>query len=58
MNNIGSTISTQFKRCTVLLKQDVYKRLKKRGRFGKSFSDVVARLIDESEEANRGNGLQ
>ena len=37
------------KRITVGLRQDVYKTLVSRGRFGESFSDLVSRLIEGSE---------
>lgn len=40
------------KRCTVLLQEQVYKRLKTSGQFGESFSDLVARLLDELDNAN------
>jgi predicted CopG family antitoxin len=53
MSNISTTGCTSSKRCTVLLKDDVYNRLRKMGRFGESFSDVISRLIDESGEADR-----
>lgn len=42
--------SANDKRYTVLLHQSVYHRLKSRGMFGESFSDVVDRLLDESEK--------
>lgn len=51
MANISCTNS---KKCTVLLKENVYHRLKNRGRFGETFSDVVARLLNESEETKQG----
>ena len=38
-----------YKRVTVGLRHDVYAKLKDRGRFGESFSDLVSRLIDEVE---------
>jgi predicted CopG family antitoxin len=40
---------TGSKRCTVLLREDTYRRLKNKGIFGESFSDVVARILDEVE---------
>jgi predicted CopG family antitoxin len=42
------------KRCTVLLREGVYRRLRTKGQFGESFSDLVARLLDELEQVNRG----
>ncbi len=35
------------KRCTVLLSEEVYQRLKSKGKFGESFSDLVSRLLEE-----------
>jgi predicted CopG family antitoxin len=55
---MDNSTCTSGKRCTVLLKEEVYSRLRAIGRFGESFSDVVARLIDESEKANRSNHAQ
>jgi predicted CopG family antitoxin len=36
------------KRVNVGLRYDVYSRLKERGRFGETFSDVVSRIMNES----------
>jgi predicted CopG family antitoxin len=36
-----------YKRITVGLRQDVYTRLRDKGKFGETFSDLVSRLIDE-----------
>jgi predicted CopG family antitoxin len=38
------------KRCTVALREDVYSRLRDKGRFGESFSELVARLLNNLEE--------
>jgi predicted CopG family antitoxin len=38
---------TKYKRCTILLKEDIYKRLKTKGKFGESFSELISRLLDE-----------
>ena len=37
------------RRVNVGLRYDVYTRLKERGRFGETFSDVVSRIMNESE---------
>jgi predicted CopG family antitoxin len=37
-----------YKRVNIGLRDDVYSRLKDRGRFGESFSELVSRLIDEA----------
>ena len=47
-----------YKRVTVGLRHDVYAKLKDRGRFGESFSDLVSRLIDEVELTINGSGGQ
>jgi predicted CopG family antitoxin len=39
--------NTTNKRCTILLKDDIYKRHKAKGRFGESFSELICRLLDE-----------
>jgi predicted CopG family antitoxin len=36
-----------YKRVNIGLKYEVYNKLKDKGRFGESFSQVVSRLIDE-----------
>ena len=38
---------TKYKRCTILLKEDIYNRLKTKGKFGESFSELICRLFDE-----------
>ncbi|HKG86830.1 MAG TPA: antitoxin VapB family protein [Nitrososphaeraceae archaeon] len=38
------------KRISVGLRDDVYIRLRNRGRFGESFSELVARLLNDLEE--------
>ena len=48
---------TKSKHCTILLKEDAYNRLKSKGRFGESFSELVSRLLDEIdyfENKNKG----
>ena len=39
--------NTTYKRCTILLKEDIYQRLKTKGKFGESFSELICRLLDE-----------
>jgi predicted CopG family antitoxin len=39
--------NTKYKRCTILLKEDIFQRLKTKGKFGESFSELVSRLLDE-----------
>jgi predicted CopG family antitoxin len=42
------------KRCTVLIREDVYERLRTKGRFGESFSRLIGRLLDELDEGKEG----
>ena len=39
--------NTKYKRCTILLKEDIYQRLKTKGKFGESFSELICRLLDD-----------
>ena len=39
-----------YRRISVGLKEDVYVRLKDKGRFGESFSELIARLLNDLEE--------
>jgi predicted CopG family antitoxin len=48
-------ISDMYRRITVGLRQEVYTKLRDRGKFGESFSDVVLRII---EEANKNTTLE
>ena len=41
--------SSDKRRCTVLLRKEVYQRLRKKGLFGESFSDLINRLITETD---------
>jgi len=42
------------KRVNVGLKYEVYNRLKKKGQFGESFSELIGRVLDELEIIERG----
>jgi predicted CopG family antitoxin len=42
------------KRHTVSITEEVYKKLKHEGRFGETYSELVARLIDKSEKSSGG----
>ena len=37
-----------YKRVNIGLRDDVYNKLKDKGKFGESFSELVSRLIDEA----------
>jgi predicted CopG family antitoxin len=38
------------RRVTVGLREDVYSRLRDKGRFGESFSELVSRLLNDLQE--------
>jgi predicted CopG family antitoxin len=42
--------SSKNRRCTVLLSEEVYQRLRKKGLFGESFSDLINRLLTETDK--------
>lgn len=39
-----------YRRVNIGLRDDVYNKLKDKGRFGESFSELVSRLIDEAND--------
>jgi predicted CopG family antitoxin len=41
------SMSTSYKRRTITLKDEVYSRLSKEGKFNESFSQLVTRLLNE-----------
>ena len=46
-----------YEKSTVLLTKEVYQRLREKGKFGETFSDIVERLlnqIDYFENKNKG----
>ena len=52
-NVTDSEATTTNKRCTISVDPKVYLRLKKEGIFGASFSELVGRLLDLSNERKR-----
>jgi predicted CopG family antitoxin len=44
------------KRVNVGLRYEVYDKLRDRGKFGETFSDLVSRLIEQSETTTMDNG--
>jgi predicted CopG family antitoxin len=42
--------SSNKRRCTVLLREEVYQRLREKGLFGESFSDLINRLLIETDK--------
>ena len=52
-----SNIKYYYEKSTVLLTKDVYQRLREKGKFGETFSDLVERLlnqIDYFDNKNKG----
>ena len=43
-----------YRRVTVGLRHDVYAKLRSKGRFGESFSDLVSRILEELSKNNGG----
>jgi len=43
------------KKITVSLEAQAYERLAKRGHYGETFSQIVARLLNELEASNEGD---
>jgi predicted CopG family antitoxin len=39
-----------YRRITVGIREDVYSRLRDKGKFGESFSELIARLLNNLEE--------
>ena len=57
MNNIKYY---SYEKSTVLLTKEVYQRLREKGKFGETFSDIVERLlnqIDYFENKNKGGKI-
>jgi len=42
--------SSKNRRCTILLREEIYQRLRKKGLFGESFSDLINRLLTETDK--------
>ena len=53
LNKVSNLQSNQS-RITISLETQVYQRLRVRGRFGESFSQLVERLLDDVESPNAG----
>ncbi len=49
-----SNIKYTYEKSTVLLTKDVYQRLRKKGKFGETFSDIVERLLNQIDYLERG----
>jgi len=52
LNNCDSVISRR--RTTVSLDIEVYRRLRLRGEFGQTFSEVIGRILDQLDAINEG----
>ena len=51
MNNTSTLTEKQsaYKRRTISINEDVYSRLKQKGRFGESFGRVISRILDQTD---------
>jgi predicted CopG family antitoxin len=54
MTNIKSY---SYQKSTVLLTKDVYQRLRKKGKFGETFSDIVERLLNQIDYLENKGGI-
>ena len=46
-----------YQKSTVLLTNEVYQRLREKGKFGETFSDIVKRLLNQIDYfENKNNG--
>ena len=43
-----------YEKSTVLLTKEVYQRLREKGKFGETFSDIVERLLNQIDYLERG----
>ena len=48
-------MSTSNKRRTITLKDEVYSRLTKQGRFNESFSELMTRILNELEKVRKAH---
>jgi predicted CopG family antitoxin len=47
-----------YKRVNIGLRDDVYNKLKDKGKFGESFSELVSRLIDEANSTTTDGSVR
>ena len=52
MNNIKYY---SYNKSTVLLTKEVYQRLREKGKFGETFSDIVERLLNQIDYVDNKN---
>ncbi len=53
MNNIKYY---SYEKSTVLLTKEVYQRLREKGKFGETFSDIVERLLNQIDNFEQEKG--
>jgi predicted CopG family antitoxin len=51
-----SNIKYYYEKSTVLLTKDVYHRLREKGKFGETFSDIVERLLNQIDYLENKGG--
>ena len=50
-------VSLNEMRHTITLNEDAYVKLKNRGRFGESYSELILRLVNSATRSNRTEGV-
>ena len=53
LGKIYYAMNIQNKRRTITLKDEVYSRLTKQGRFNESFSELMTRILNELEKVRK-----
>jgi predicted CopG family antitoxin len=51
-----SNIKYYYKKSTILLTKELYQRLREKGKFGETFSDIVERLLNQIDYLERDTG--
>jgi predicted CopG family antitoxin len=51
-----SNIKYYYKKSTILLTKELYQRLREKGKFGETFSDIVERLLNQIDYRERDTG--
>ncbi len=51
----GHSIHSMKERHTITINRDAYIKLKRKGRFGESFSDLLLRLLSDFDNSKQGD---
>lgn len=49
-NHVLTEKQSAYKRRTISINDDVYSRLRQKGRFGESFGRVISRILDQIDD--------